>query len=117
MRDMRDLSFTMGTWNLELKRLKGGPLVQAILDHFKGFITGERRYKFVMFSGHDTTVATLLNTLGINSKIWVSCQIDFAKLSLFLHISCAFNQKTTYLKLLKNYRHRYPKNSKILLQR
>merc|ERR1719411_1507413 len=93
MRDMRDLSFTMGTWNLELKRLKGGPLVQAILDHFKGFITGERRYKFVMFSGHDTTVATLLNTLGINSKIWVSCQIDFAKLSLFLHISCAFNQK------------------------
>ena len=71
MRDMRDLSFTMGTWNLELKRLKGGPLVQVILDHFKGFITGERSYKFVMFSGHDTTVATLLNTLGINSKIHV----------------------------------------------
>ena len=87
MRDMRDLSFTMGTWNLELKRLKGGPLVQAILDHFKGFITGERRYKFVMFSGHDTTVATLLNTLGINSKIRVSQNCIF-----HVHMQCFQNK-------------------------
>lgn len=62
---MKDLSFAMGTWNLELKRLRGGPLIQAILDHFQGFISGNVPHKMLMFSGHDTTVSTLLNTLGM----------------------------------------------------
>ena len=67
---MRDLSFAMMTWNHELKRLRGGPLVQAILEHFQGFIKKDKKFKLVMFSGHDTTVATLLNTLGsiVNDK-------------------------------------------------
>ena len=64
MKPMRDLSFAMMTWNHELKRLRGGPLVQAILDHFQAFIKKDEKFKLVMFSGHDTTVATLLNTLG-----------------------------------------------------
>lgn len=65
MKPMRDLSFAMMTWNHELKRLRGGPLVQAILEHFQGFIKKDKKFKLVMFSGHDTTVATLLNTLGL----------------------------------------------------
>ena len=48
---MKDLSFVMGTWNLELKRLRGGPLIQAILDHCQGFISGKVPHKMLMFSG------------------------------------------------------------------
>ena len=48
---VKDLSFVMGTWNLELKRLRGGPLIQAILDHFQGFISGNVPHKMLMFSG------------------------------------------------------------------
>lgn len=65
MSPLQDLSFAVGTWTHELKRLRGGPLVQEILDHFKGFIDGKNYFKMLMFSGHDTTVATLLNTLGM----------------------------------------------------
>lgn len=65
MKGMKDLSFKLSTWTHEMKRLRGGPIVQSILDHFTGFIANENTYKMVMYSGHDTTVSALLNTLGM----------------------------------------------------
>ena len=62
---MTDLSFKLSTWSLQMKRLRGGPLVSSIIDHFQGFIDKTHGRKMLMYSGHDTTLSSLLNTLGM----------------------------------------------------
>ena len=65
MKPMKDLSFKLSTWTHEMKRLRSGPLVQSIIDHFQGFIDKQHSRKMLMYSGHDTTLSSLLNTLGM----------------------------------------------------
>jgi hypothetical protein len=65
MSEMRDISFKLSTYTPEMKRLRGGPLVQNILDHFTNFISQKNTYKMLMYSGHDTTLSSFLNTLGM----------------------------------------------------
>jgi len=63
---LRDLSFTVDSFTPELKRLKGGPFIQLLVDHFEAFSRGEEGLKKVyLYSGHDTTVAPILDSLGV----------------------------------------------------
>lgn len=65
MRAMKDLSFALSTYTQEMKRLRGGPIIQSILDHFHSFIAKKHKYKMLVYSGHDTTLSSLLNSLGM----------------------------------------------------
>jgi len=65
MRAMKDLSFTLSTYTNEMKRLRGGPIIQSILDHFHEFIAKKHKRKMLVYSGHDTTLSSLLNSLGM----------------------------------------------------
>ena len=40
-KDLRDLSFTVDTLTEELKRLKGGPLVKEMIQHFDTIATSK----------------------------------------------------------------------------
>jgi lysosomal acid phosphatase len=65
---LRDLSFTMDTFTHEFKRLKGGPFVRQMVEHFDQVQDGSlepKERKIFMYSAHDTTVSTVLNTLGV----------------------------------------------------
>lgn len=66
--ELRDLSFTIDTYNHEMKRLKGGPFVKEIVQHFDQVESNNLNppnRKMFMYSGHDTTVAPILHTLGV----------------------------------------------------
>jgi len=65
MKHMKDLSFKLSTYTDEMKRLRGGPIIQNILDHFNDYIAGKHQRKMLMYSGHDTTLSGLLNSLGM----------------------------------------------------
>ncbi len=65
MRPLKDLTFKLNTWNGEMKRLRAGPMIQHILDHFNGFIKDEHSLKLLMLSGHDTTLSAFLNGLDL----------------------------------------------------
>ena len=82
MRYLHDLSFTLTTWTHELKRLRAGPLISNIVDTFTKVSAGQffasaddhgaiadhklhRERKMNMYSGHDTTVSSFLNGLGM----------------------------------------------------
>lgn len=70
--ELRDLSFTVDTLNHELKRLKGGPFVKELVTHFDSVATETLtppNRKLFMYSGHDTTVAPVLHTLGVFNMI------------------------------------------------
>jgi hypothetical protein len=60
------------TFNQEMKRLKGGPFVKEMVEHFDSAadktISPPNR-KVFMYSGHDTTVAPVLHTLGVFNMI------------------------------------------------
>jgi len=66
--ELRDLSFTVDTYTKELKRLKGGPFLKKILKDTFAMVDGSLEpmdRKMFMYSGHDTTVAPILHTLGV----------------------------------------------------
>lgn len=65
MQSMSAFSFKLNTYTHDMKRLRSGPMIQSILDHFNGFIKKDHRRKLLMYSGHDTTVSALLDTLGM----------------------------------------------------
>jgi hypothetical protein len=69
---LRDLSFTVDALNQEMKRLKGGPFVKEMVEHFDSVadktISPPNR-KVFMYSGHDTTVAPVLHSLGVFNMI------------------------------------------------
>eukprot|EP00092_Neocalanus_flemingeri_P027738 GFUD01030110.1.p1 GENE.GFUD01030110.1~~GFUD01030110.1.p1 ORF type:complete len:422 (+),score=142.80 GFUD01030110.1:64-1329(+) len=70
--ELRDLSFTVNTLNHELKRLKGGPFVAELVRHFDSVAAdtlSPPNRKVFMYSGHDTTVAPVLHTLGVFNMI------------------------------------------------
>ena len=71
-KELRDLSFTVDTFNQELKRLKGGPFIKEMIQHFESVVDktlSPPNRKVFMYSGHDNTVSSILNTLGVFNTI------------------------------------------------
>lgn len=68
MRRLRDLSFTLTTWTPELARLRAGPLIDNIVQTFRQVESSSMEpteRKMLMYSGHDTTLSSHLNALGL----------------------------------------------------
>jgi lysosomal acid phosphatase len=67
MFEISGLSFAIKTYTKVLARLKMGPLLKEILTHYhnktKGHLNPNRN--LFIYSAHDTTVANMLNTLGV----------------------------------------------------
>lgn len=65
------LSFAVKTYTPLLARLKSGPLLKEILTHFKNKSKNklDPNRNYWVYSGHDTTVANILNTLGVFKAI------------------------------------------------
>lgn len=59
------LSFAVKTYTPLLARLKTGPLLKEILTHFKNKTLKKIDQSYWVYSAHDTTVANMLNTLGV----------------------------------------------------
>lgn len=59
------LSFTTSCYTPELARLKTGPLFNEIVNYFYNRSSSQpNSRRLYVFSGHDTTIANVLNTLG-----------------------------------------------------
>lgn len=80
MKYLRDLSFTLTTWTHELKRLRNGPLLSHVISEMKrvrgnetasssdssAFSQPKQKIRRMhMLSGHDTTLSSFLNGLGM----------------------------------------------------
>lgn len=68
MQYMTDLSFILTTWTHEMKRLAAGPLIDNIVNTFLDVANGSyvpNSRKMMMYSAHDSTLASLLNALDI----------------------------------------------------
>ncbi|XP_044260895.1 prostatic acid phosphatase-like [Tribolium madens] len=57
-------SFATQCYTEELARLKTGPLFNEIVEHFRNATKNDGFRKFLVFSGHDVTIANVLNTMG-----------------------------------------------------
>ncbi|BES92139.1 acid phosphatase [Nesidiocoris tenuis] len=55
-------SFEAETWTVEMKRLRGGPMVKQFLGNFKTKLAGSS-LNISMYSAHDTTISAFLNTI------------------------------------------------------
>ncbi|XP_025418525.1 lysosomal acid phosphatase-like isoform X2 [Sipha flava] len=66
-------NYELSTHNNIMKRLKCGPLLKDIVTHMNekkhGSLNPNR--KLWIYSGHDTTIYSLLNTMGINNNLLV----------------------------------------------
>ncbi|KAG5884678.1 hypothetical protein JTB14_000375 [Gonioctena quinquepunctata] len=58
------LSFSTQTYTEDLQRLKVGPFINYLNNYFDGVINKTSSYKLLMLSGHDGTIAGVLNSLG-----------------------------------------------------
>lgn len=58
------LSFAMETFSPQLKRLSGGPFIYKLFEYLDKFVHTNDPLKMVTFSGHDTTISAVLNTMG-----------------------------------------------------
>lgn len=67
LKPISGLSFAVKTYTPVLARLKIGKLLKEILTHFKDKTLKklEPNRSYWIYSGHDTTVANILNTLGV----------------------------------------------------
>jgi lysosomal acid phosphatase len=67
LKPISGLSFAVKTYTPLLARLKTGPLLKEILTHFKDKINKKLspNRSYWVYSAHDTTVANMLNTLGV----------------------------------------------------
>lgn len=75
MIDISGFSFAVGTYTRLLARLKSGPLLKDILHHYKNKtekVLSPNRNLW-LYSAHDTTVASMLNTLGVFESIGYHC--------------------------------------------
>ncbi|KAK4877858.1 hypothetical protein RN001_010364 [Aquatica leii] len=64
LKQWSDFSFKTATYTTDLARLKTGPLLNEIAAHFTN-ATMQHSKRFHMYSAHDTTIADILNTLGL----------------------------------------------------
>jgi len=66
LRTMAARGFATSTFTRQMARLKAGPLLKEILERFKHKVSGKVKERtMVIYSGHDTTVSALLNTLRV----------------------------------------------------
>ncbi|XP_022832385.1 prostatic acid phosphatase isoform X1 [Spodoptera litura] len=66
MREPACYSFKTETGSPLLSRLKVGPLLKHIMTHMSDVLSGDKKsHKVVMYSGHDLTVGSILNALGL----------------------------------------------------
>ncbi|CAL1538268.1 unnamed protein product [Lymnaea stagnalis] len=66
MNALRTLSFDLLTYNTEMTKLKGGPLLKEIIGNMLSATKTEvPNPKFYMYSAHDTTVASLLSAMHV----------------------------------------------------
>lgn len=62
----------LNTGTTEMKRLKSGFLLRDILDRFKSKAESKiPNERMAIFSGHDMTIASLLNTMGLYWVIFI----------------------------------------------
>ncbi|KAF5285213.1 hypothetical protein FQR65_LT13328 [Abscondita terminalis] len=59
-----DFSFSVATYTPEMAHLRTGPLLNEISSHLENATRGHSK-KFYVYSAHDTTIADVLNTLGL----------------------------------------------------
>lgn len=71
IRYLASLNFYMRANTDVQRRLVGGPLITQIIDSMIAKKNGtlENNYKMLLFSGHDTTIAVVLHTLGYEKFI------------------------------------------------
>lgn len=76
MEYLASLSFAVEAYTPQLARLKTGPLFNLITEHFKNMTSYSYEHhnhstenkwnrKFLMLSAHDTTIANVLNSMGL----------------------------------------------------
>nr|XP_022906218.1 prostatic acid phosphatase-like isoform X1 [Onthophagus taurus] len=65
MKPLYDFTFALPCYKRELARFKTGPFFYDLLNHFSEVINGRNIIKLKIFSAHDTTLANLLESLGI----------------------------------------------------
>ncbi|XP_039284643.1 venom acid phosphatase Acph-1 isoform X1 [Nilaparvata lugens] len=60
-------AFTLNAYTPELRRIKGGPLLKDILTHMIDKIKKptHKKEQLYLYAGHDSTIAHLLNALGV----------------------------------------------------
>ncbi|XP_063222651.1 venom acid phosphatase Acph-1 [Bacillus rossius redtenbacheri] len=66
--DLTVFSFILNSYNKELQRIKGGPLLKKILEDSKAKADGTLKpagRKMFMYAGHDSTVTNLMQALGV----------------------------------------------------
>jgi len=76
---LRLMLFSLTTANHQLARLKGGPFIKEMLEHFTFLISKqtevvnhvlEKKAKLLyVYSGHDTSIATILNSLKVFNRL------------------------------------------------
>lgn len=73
MEEIAGISFTTSTYNRQLARLKFGLLLKEILNRFTDKLNNklDPDRSMWMYSAHDTTVAGLLNTLGVFNVCYI----------------------------------------------
>nr|CAH7757223.1 unnamed protein product [Callosobruchus chinensis] len=66
LRHIAGLGFAIPTFTKEIQRLRSGPFFDYLVNHLDGAIKGQKP-KFLVISGHDTTIASVLSTLDCYS--------------------------------------------------
>jgi len=65
---LRNLVFKLDSFDHQMKRLQGGPFVTELVEHYDAIVDNSldpADRKVFMYSGHDTTVSYVLDTLGV----------------------------------------------------
>ncbi|XP_054267345.1 lysosomal acid phosphatase-like [Macrosteles quadrilineatus] len=65
MYEASSFCFALPTWNTKLARLKSGLLVQEMINNMKAKIDGKSSLNVYFYSAHDSTIGSLLNSLGV----------------------------------------------------
>lgn len=102
------VSFAMETYTTQLKRLSAGPFLHKLLRYLDTFVGSNDHFKLVMFSGHDTTITAVLNTMECfnlvppefsSSVLWEVYQRDSE--TLFVRMMYRKTTESDELQMLK----------------
>ncbi|KAG8231336.1 hypothetical protein J437_LFUL017688 [Ladona fulva] len=93
------LSFSIAAYDKDLQRLKMGPLMGEILKHMKRKVEGTSAHpkrKLFIYSGHDTTIANVLNTLGLFNPRFCPPYASTIAFELYLRKNGVYYVSTLY---------------------
>ena len=65
MKFVAEFSFFINSYTTPLKRLRAGPLLKKITTEMELISKNITSKKMFLYSAHDSTIATTLNTMGI----------------------------------------------------